>query len=223
MTNMAKERRRSAKEPLGTVTNGDTSSSPTKCAVPNYGLKREGGNHYFGTQFETTHNILVLQIKYQHVCVFVGGLFLLFSCWLFTIIGNGIVYRKHLQHLPSEHYLQVRDDFSLYQTKAGKEGQVEYSEYIIRGQAIGNVQSEQKAAKNSLTTDEAANIQEALGSLRLALIMHQEGKEEKAGRLFEHAYALAPKHPEVLLRYGEYLEYSQRDVVLADQYYFQVS
>lgn len=52
--------------------------------------------------------------------------------------------------------------------------------------------------------------------------MRLEGKEDKALRLFQHAIALAPRHPEVLNKYGEYLEHSRQDVVSADQMYFQV-
>lgn len=63
---------------------------------------------------------------------------------------------------------------------------------------------------------------EALNSLRMATEMRLEGKEDKALRLYQHAIALAPRHPEVLNKYGEYLEHSRQDVVLADQMYFQV-
>lgn len=57
----------------------------------------------------------------------------------------------------------------------------------------------------------------------MATEMRLEGKEDKALRLFQHAIALAPRHPEVLNKYGEYLEHSRQDVVLADQMYFQVT
>lgn len=50
-----------------------------------------------------------------------------------------------------------------------------------------------------------------------------QGKLDKALRLFQHALALAPKHPEVLTKYGEYLEHSNSDVITADMMYFQVS
>lgn len=216
---MVKERRKSVKEPLASVINGDLQTS-FKSKVQNHGSKKNA--HYFDTQFQDKPNILILQIKYQHVFILVGGMLIVLGYWLLSSIEIGLLYRKHLQHLPSEYYLQVRDDFALYPTSASKDGKLESIKYT-KQQALGNVYNDNKAAIVSLSTDEAANIQEALGSLRLALIMHRDGKEDKAGRLFEHAYALAPKHPEVLLRYGEYLEYSERNIVLADQYYFQVS
>lgn len=65
--------------------------------------------------------------------------------------------------------------------------------------------------------------QEALSSLKLALEMKAQGKMEKASKLFKHALALAPKHPEILNKYGEFLEHSHSDVVSADLMYFQVS
>ena len=43
------------------------------------------------------------------------------------------------------------------------------------------------------------------------------GKFEKAGKLFEHALALSPRHPDVLTEYGEFLERS--DVTRANQLY----
>lgn len=57
----------------------------------------------------------------------------------------------------------------------------------------------------------------------MAKEMEVMGKNNKAFRLYKHAIALAPKHPEVLTKYGEYLEHRQNDIVKADQYYVQVS
>lgn len=65
------------------------------------------------------------------------------------------------------------------------------------------------------------NEQEALSSLKVALDMKSDGKEEKASRLFLHAIALAPKHPEILTKYGEFLEHTKKDVVAADEMYFK--
>lgn len=63
---------------------------------------------------------------------------------------------------------------------------------------------------------------EALSSLKVAMEMKAQGKDDKALRLFKHALALAPKNAEVLNKYGEYLEHSRSDVVSADLLYFQV-
>jgi len=51
--------------------------------------------------------------------------------------------------------------------------------------------------------------------------MKDEGKIDKATRLFEHALQLAPTHPDILNHYGEFLENDQEDIVAADQLYFQ--
>ncbi|KFB36134.1 AGAP009578-PA-like protein [Anopheles sinensis] len=69
--------------------------------------------------------------------------------------------------------------------------------------------------------DQQANEQEALGSLKMAQEMKNLGKDDKALRLFQHALALSPKHPEILTKYGEFLEHNRQDVVSADQYYTQ--
>lgn len=68
-------------------------------------------------------------------------------------------------------------------------------------------------------TENASLEAEALASLRLALEMRQNGKEEKALRLFEHAFALYPSHPDILNHYGEFLEEHSKDVLKAEQFY----
>jgi len=57
---------------------------------------------------------------------------------------------------------------------------------------------------------------EALNSLNAALEMKRNHKEDKALRLFQHAIALAPKHPSVLNNYGEFLEEKREDLMQAD-------
>ena len=44
-------------------------------------------------------------------------------------------------------------------------------------------------------------------------------KYEKALKLFQHALALSPEHPDILNEYGEFLEQTQRDIVLAEHMY----
>ncbi|XP_043518861.1 protein adenylyltransferase Fic isoform X1 [Frieseomelitta varia] len=65
----------------------------------------------------------------------------------------------------------------------------------------------------------ATSIAEALTSLHLALEMKLSGKQKKAIKLFQHAVALAPRHPDILNHYGEFLEHTQNDVIKANEYY----
>lgn len=51
--------------------------------------------------------------------------------------------------------------------------------------------------------------------------MKLEGKNDKAAKLFKHASSLAPKHPDILNHYGEFLEETENNIMLADQMYFQ--
>ncbi|XP_063990942.1 protein adenylyltransferase Fic [Diachasmimorpha longicaudata] len=67
--------------------------------------------------------------------------------------------------------------------------------------------------------DDTACISEAITSLQLALEMKLSGKKKKAIKLFQHAVALAPQHPDVLNHYGEFLEHTQNDVIRANEFY----
>lgn len=69
--------------------------------------------------------------------------------------------------------------------------------------------------------DEPGLEVEALYSIHIAKEMLRTGKKEKAIKLFEHALALAPKHPDVLNHYGEFIESTSNDLVAADQMYFK--
>ncbi|XP_028040462.1 protein adenylyltransferase Fic [Bombyx mandarina] len=60
---------------------------------------------------------------------------------------------------------------------------------------------------------------EAVVSLNAALEMKKHGKSDKALKLFQHAFALSPKHADILNHYGEFLEDTKKDIVKADQLY----
>ncbi|XP_076233584.1 FIC domain protein adenylyltransferase isoform X2 [Calliopsis andreniformis] len=73
--------------------------------------------------------------------------------------------------------------------------------------------------RSEVGRNRATSTAEALTSLHLALEMKLSGKQKKAVKLFQHAVALAPRHPDILNHYGEFLEYTQNDVIKANQYY----
>ncbi|XP_073999528.1 FIC domain protein adenylyltransferase [Rhodnius prolixus] len=62
---------------------------------------------------------------------------------------------------------------------------------------------------------------EAAGCIGAALDMLARGKIDKAEKLLEHAMSLAPDHPDVLNRYGEFMESTRKDIISADQLYFR--
>ncbi|XP_044249676.1 protein adenylyltransferase Fic isoform X2 [Drosophila takahashii] len=133
------------------------------------------------------------------------------AAWLFHALTSLNLSWKlpQLYHLPTAHFLQTRDEFALYSVEELNAFREFYDKSI--SDSVGA----------SYTEAEQTNIKEALGALRMAQDMYRAGKDDKAARLFEHALALSPRHPEVLLRYGEFLEHRQLNIVLADQYYFQ--
>lgn len=47
------------------------------------------------------------------------------------------------------------------------------------------------------------------------------GKHAKAQKLFQHAVALCPRHPDILTNYGEFVEEARRDYLMADHLYFK--
>ncbi|CAG7836388.1 unnamed protein product [Allacma fusca] len=62
---------------------------------------------------------------------------------------------------------------------------------------------------------------EAISAINVALEMKEKGKITKAQKLFQHAMALCPRHPDILINYGEFFETSRQDYLMADQLYQQ--
>lgn len=146
----------------------------------------------------TTHKMI--QSNYIHVLIFLAGTFV--SLVFYEFFRNGISNFKHsqLMFVPEERYLKVIDEF----TTISRRNPTQMTNF-----------------RNDDSHQDEANTKEALGSLMLAQEMRASGKDDKAMKLFEHAIALAPKNPEVLVKYGEYLEHNRRDILTADQYYLQ--
>ncbi|CAH1980503.1 unnamed protein product [Acanthoscelides obtectus] len=62
---------------------------------------------------------------------------------------------------------------------------------------------------------------EVYNTLQAAISFKLSGKNHKALKLFEHAAAIAPENPDVLNKYGEFLEQQHQDIVSADELYFK--
>lgn len=117
--------------------------------------------------------------------------------------------RKISHFLSDDHFLQLRDDYSMFVPSTG--------------QYIDDVRTNNEQMKKIKGRGEAEDEIEALSSLKVAIDLKSQGKNEKAMKLFKHALALAPKHPEILNKYGEFLEHDHSDIITADSMYFQVS
>lgn len=141
------------------------------------------------------------------LCTFIFGI--LFSFIVFIAFNRNLPSKSQLSYITDEHFLQIKNDygFELYDAWISKENNKNNDNELIN-------------RRNDEIRNEA-NEQEAIGSLKLAMEMKAAGKDDKALRLFQHALALAPKNPEVLVKFGEYLEYCKNDILTADQLYYQ--
>ncbi|XP_043278497.1 protein adenylyltransferase Fic isoform X2 [Venturia canescens] len=104
--------------------------------------------------------------------------------------------RRVFAPLPSQNYLNVYDDGTL-------------NSLVLASSELQKLEHSGDAALEA----------EALSSLHLALEMKLAGKQKKAIKLFQHAVALAPHHPDILNHYGEFLEQTQNDVIKANEFY----
>lgn len=60
---------------------------------------------------------------------------------------------------------------------------------------------------------------EAVAALNIALDLQDQGKTDRAMKIFQHALALDPSHADILTAYGEFLELHLKDIERADHYY----
>lgn len=58
-----------------------------------------------------------------------------------------------------------------------------------------------------------------MAALNVALDLQEQGKKDRAMKIFQHALALDPSHADILTAYGEFLELHMNDVMRADHYY----
>lgn len=161
-----------------------------------------------------------------YLVVFTSGV--ICSCIVFSILSNrGNGMKRH--SMSFDNFLQVRDEFPVLSP---------YYDGMDSGGGVNRVRKSKttrgkskpegkfilkflKSKKSKILT--FLDQQEALSTLKVAIELKTLGKDDKALRLFKHALALAPKNPEVLTHYGEYLEHNRRDILSADLMYFQVS
>ncbi|XP_065088916.1 protein adenylyltransferase Fic [Ochlerotatus camptorhynchus] len=150
--------------------------------------------------------------SFHYFIIFVSGS--MFSGVMFALLNYAPKYvllpsRTAPHHLPDGKFLQIADEVRVLEP---------YFPAVRMPSGLGDGNNSGKYSKNE---PHDSNEQEALSSLKVAIEMNMMGKDDKAARLFQHALALSPKHPEILTKYGEFLEHNQQDVVRADHYYYQ--
>jgi len=133
--------------------------------------------------------------------VFISGAFaaLLFGGFLTDYFKACLKSGIRRSHLPGESYIQLLEQSDL----------IDISNTQLRMVSSGK-------KKKSLDSKEISDLSEALNALNAAREMVNQNKHRKALRLYEHALALAPRSPEVLNNFGEFLEELNNDLVEAD-------
>lgn len=150
--------------------------------------------------------------SFHYFVIFASGS--LFSGLMFGLLNYAPKYvllptRSAPHHLPDGKFLQISDEARVMEP------------YFPAVRMAGRLGDGNNGSGKIRTEPHDTNEQEALSSLKVAIEMKTMGKDDKAARLFQHALALSPKHPEILTKYGEFLEHNQQDVVRADHYYYQ--
>lgn len=132
---------------------------------------------------------------------------------LFALTLNLLLNQRSFQlsQLPDKRLLALHDDVSLIPLMFPP------STEETQEDSNNNKVIQSNSSPNQLS--QVKNEAEALSSMRVAIEMKLDGKDEKALRLFKHAMALNPRHPEILTSYGEFLEHNHKDVIGADEMY----
>ena len=60
---------------------------------------------------------------------------------------------------------------------------------------------------------------EAVAALNIAIDLQEQGKSERAQKVFQHAMSLDPSHADILTAFGEFIEIFEKDVIKADHMY----
>ena len=119
--------------------------------------------------------------------------------------------RNNSSHSPPTHfdllpYPGIQDGISNFETE----------ENWTKTQLVK--QKEISMAKSTAKASEGATA-EALKSLSAAILLKNKKQFEKAKKVFLHALALSPKNSEVLNRFGEFIEETEKDILEADEMY----
>lgn len=154
--------------------------------------KQQLSSHSFKLAGEMNQALfLLIFCSGAFMAMFLGGLFGdYFKACLKTRSSDRTWY------LPQDSYIQLLEQSTLVPTS-----QTELN-------TVNNDKEVEHQDKSSLA--------EALNSVNMAFEMKKQFKFDKAARLFKHAMALAPRSPDVLNSYGEFLEESRKDLVEAD-------
>lgn len=87
---------------------------------------------------------------------------------------------------------------------------------------ISNIYQIDYDSDENVKQNELDKKREAHMAVNLALSMQNEGKIDKAAKIYKYALSLDPNNIEALTFYGEYLELHKKDVIKAEHFYSKV-
>lgn len=131
--------------------------------------------------------------------------FIAFTVCVCAIVSFSILKSKFFNVSKRSRFLPLPNDFSL----------------SVTDDNLGQLSVTYSPKEEKLKLKDRVSDSEAIVSLQAALDMKTQGKSDKALKLFQHAVALSPKHPDILTHFGEFIEQTKMDIVKADELYLR--
>lgn len=131
--------------------------------------------------------------------------FIAFTVCICAIVSFSILRNKIFNVSKRSPFLPMPNDFSL----------------SVTDDNLGQLSVTYSPKEGKRKLKDRVSDSEAIVSLQAALDMKIQGKSDKALKLFQHAVALSPKHPDILTHFGEFIEQTKMDIVKADELYLR--
>ncbi|KAK9873207.1 hypothetical protein WA026_021440 [Henosepilachna vigintioctopunctata] len=137
-------------------------------------------------------------------------------CVLITLLQHYYLFYKYYKKPPIRYEIPIFDDFIPTDDRSLSNYDYSQEDDTVLQNLNALLDSADSVKKNVEVSET-----EVYNTLQAAIAFRLSGKIHKAMKLFEHAAAISPADADVLNRYGEFLEETQKDIVSADELYFK--
>jgi Fic family protein len=173
-------------------------------------------------QKETKNILQQQQQQHQHNNKCSNQLYTLFLIILFSILINIIyfhfIYKPNIQSQQKQQKMRIKNY-----------DHIVFPSLIDHNRNNQNLEDEQQQQSettinqidydSSSKQDQDNKKHESKMAINLALQMQNEGKLDKAAKIYKYALSLDPDNIEALTFYGEYLELHKKDIIKAEHFY----